>query len=80
MKKYIIRLPFTFADSDGYPSTLLALSTEDNETVYVVNNDEAEAMDSGDDWGYTILFPEDMKNTLQIMFNNSLFEEEVEEV
>ena len=45
MKKYIIRLPFTFADSNGYPSTLLGLSTEDNETVYVVNNDEAEAME-----------------------------------
>jgi len=74
-KKYIISLPRPFSDEDGYPSSLLALSVEDGETIYVVNEDSDEQ--SAEDWGYTIYFPEKIKDELQKKFNDSLIVEEI---
>lgn len=74
--KYMINLPMQLTDSSGYPSDRLGLSLDSGD-VLVVPQDESEAIDSAEDWGYTIFFDEIVKNILQDKFNNSLIIEEV---
>lgn len=71
--KYMISLPMQFADDSGYPSNRLAIY--ENGIIGVVQQDEAEAWDSSEDWGFTLLFDEETKDKMQRKFNGSLIVE-----
>lgn len=76
LTKYMINLPTQLMDESGYPSDRLALYTETN-TIGIVQQDETEAFESADDWGFSLFFDEDTKNKLQEKFNGSLVITEV---
>lgn len=76
VKKYMISLPIQFSDESGYPSDRLAIY-EDG-IIGIVQQNESEAWDSSEDWGFTLLFDEEMKDKLQHKFNGSLIVKEAD--